>query len=58
MNLSVDKNKHVVSCFMDRDHWAFLFCEWAKNPPVKEMRTGPETDDDADTDSDDVSDLA
>jgi hypothetical protein len=23
MNLSVDKNKHVVSCFTDRDHWAF-----------------------------------
>jgi hypothetical protein len=59
MNLSIDKNKYVVSCFTDRDHWAFLFYEWAKNLPVKEMRTGPETDDDADTDSDDdVSDSA
>jgi hypothetical protein len=57
MNLSADKSKHVVSCFTDRDHWAHLFYEWAKNLPVKDMRTGPsETDEDAAADSDDVSD--
>jgi hypothetical protein len=55
-NLSVDKSKCVASCFTDRDHWAFLFHEWAKNLPVKDMRTGPEADEDADTDLDDVSD--
>ena len=55
-NVPGDKSKFVVSCVEDRQNWAHLFYEWANELPAKEIEmTGPETDEESDTDAESVS---
>jgi hypothetical protein len=57
IDYSTEKSKFVVSCFDNRQNWAYLFYEWANDLPVKEVpTTKPESDDDTDNESDSADD--
>jgi len=57
IDYSTEKSKFVVSCFDNRQNWAYLFYEWANDLPVTEVpTTKPESDDDTDNESDSADD--